>query len=603
MEKKKNSKIKNIEIYQKRPQIAFSNNESSNNNNSFNQNIEANRFSANRSNDFKPIYSQINTNINSSKINNNQNNIQNNESNKINKDNNNNIKSTFNLPSTQRQFVKQNLDYNKIIYHLEPHTDKIAIDPKKLFNTNQTLRKKIINNFPQPKNLTFNSNNNIMEHEILSPEKANPYVDRAFKISGNWDFQKIKNIIPENKLKKLEKIMPMNQKSVTINSLNNNKNEIKIIDKNKNEVQKESSKMKIIKLSKNEIYSINNSSGNISSNINLQNNIQNNIQNNMDAVQNNIQNNVQKNIQTNIQNNNSNKNTQKNNIIFNNRINTKPKNNEIVRNEAAKKIQNNYHIYINRKNFLLLKQKLLSESNEYINKIYQECTSNWKINLNEIENDTQFSPKNWKTFYPPDERFFLFNYGFTFQNCIKIEKNPILSIYEGETNFLNQKHGFGKLTTPNNIYLGGWRFDKFTGWGREYKYDGSILEGKFMGGLLCGKGILKNLKGDIYVGEFMDSNRNGKGDLKTKKIHYIGEFANNKLNGKGKLDFLLDGHEYKGQFIDNEISGIGVFKWKNGDVYEGEMKAGKMQGKGKYKFKSGQIIEGNFVNGKFQGKI
>ena len=49
----------------------------------------------------------------------------------------------------------------------------------------------------------------------------------------------------------------------------------------------------------------------------------------------------------------------------------------------------------------------------------------------------------------------------------------------------------------------------------------------------------------------MDSKREGKGELKTKKIHYVGDFKNDRFNGKGKLEFLTQGHEYDGDFKNN----------------------------------------------------
>ena len=598
--KKNNFNTGNNQNYQKRSQIIISKSGSYNNIYSFKQNFVNNNVLTKSLNNYNLPYTQINksqnihnantclspennvrkiTNMNLSKSNNYQNN-------KLNNNENNNIQPTFKLSSSQHNF-----DYNKILYNLEHQTNKNVINKKKILNSNYAFIKRNIITLPESKILTYNNNFNIIEHEILSPKIINPYVDRAFKISGSWNFQKIKNIIPENKLKKIIKKTPSNQKSITQNTLNNKQNVVKIINKtkNKNKTENYLPKTKIIKLSNSEINSINNFSDDIIPNI--PNQIILNLRKN--SINQNIKNSTQNN-----KNNNSNKNI--NNIIINNRINNKSINNEKKRNEAAKTIQNNYRAYINRKNLFLLKPKLLSESKEFIKKQYKNCTSKWKINLNNLENDTIFSIKNWQSFYPSDERFFLFDNGLIFENCIKIEKKPFLSIYEGEVNILNQKHGFGKLTTENNMYIGGWRFDKFTGWGKEYLNDGSILEGKFMNGLLCGKGILKNIKNDIYIGEFMNSLRNGKGDLKTKKIHYNGDFVNNKLNGNGILDFLIEGHKYEGQFIDNEINGYGIFKWKNGDVYEGEMKAGKMHGKGKYIFKSGQIIEGNFVDGNFQ---
>ena len=115
--------------------------------------------------------------------------------------------------------------------------------------------------------------------------------------------------------------------------------------------------------------------------------------------------------------------------------------------------------------------------------------------------------------------------------------------------------------------MGEWRNDQFTGWGRETRRSGKVLEGKYIDGVITGKGIMKNSNGNSYVGDFNNSKRHGKGVLDTHKVHYEGEFKNDKLCGKGRIVFKLEGHYYEGEFSENEINGYGTFKWKNGDSY------------------------------------
>ena len=138
----------------------------------------------------------------------------------------------------------------------------------------------------------------------------------------------------------------------------------------------------------------------------------------------------------------------------------------------------------------------------------------------------------------------------------------------------NKKHCFGKLTTPKFTFVGTWRNNDFTGWCRESNNNGNYIEGKFINGVV-----------------------NGKGELITNKFHYKGNFVNNKLQGYGKMKFLIEGHEYEGIFKGNQIERKGIFKWKNGDKYIGEIKNGKLNGKGKYYYSNGDIFEGNFING------
>ena len=214
--------------------------------------------------------------------------------------------------------------------------------------------------------------------------------------------------------------------------------------------------------------------------------------------------------------------------------------------------------------------------------------------------DEDFSPEGWKLFYPSDERFFLWDKGRVIPNQLRIKNEndeEHLEIYKGEVNKNDEKHGFGILTTPKYVRKGTWRDGEFTGWCRESRVNGDIYEGKFIDGAIFGKGINKNHKGNLYIGDFVDNKREGKGELRTSKIHYIGEFKQNKLEGKGKLKFVKEGHTYKGTFKNNEITGVGIFKWSNGDVYEGEMKNGIINGKGKYIYSNGQIYEGQYLNG------
>ena len=218
--------------------------------------------------------------------------------------------------------------------------------------------------------------------------------------------------------------------------------------------------------------------------------------------------------------------------------------------------------------------------------------------------DEDFDFNSWKTFYPETDKFFLWEKGKVIPNqvIIKNEDDPNnLEIYQGEINAQGEKHGNGRMTTPNYTRIGTWRDDEFTGWGRESQINGDVLEGRFVDGAIYGKGINQNKKGNTYVGEFIDSKREGKGGLKTKRVEYEGEFKNNKFNGKGKLKFLEEGHEYEGEFKNNEINGMGIFKWKNGEIYEGEMTNGRMNGYGKYKYKNGIVYEGTFVNGIKEG--
>ena len=231
--------------------------------------------------------------------------------------------------------------------------------------------------------------------------------------------------------------------------------------------------------------------------------------------------------------------------------------------------------------------------------LYQQCLSK-----GETEPDDDFNPETYKKFYPEDDPFFIFDKGEVADGQIisSPDEPENLEIYEGEINEDNKKHGQGILTTPEYVRKGTWRNGEFTGWGRESRRNKEVLEGKFINGLLNGKGIFKNSRNNLYTGDFVDSKKEGLGELYTNRIHYIGEFKADKLDGKGIIEFLKEGHKYEGDFKNNEINGRGVFQWKNGDVYEGDMTDGKMNGVGIYRYADGQIYEGEYLNGIREGK-
>ena len=253
--------------------------------------------------------------------------------------------------------------------------------------------------------------------------------------------------------------------------------------------------------------------------------------------------------------------------------------------------------YIQKADGQIIPTKQLSDSEITI--LYNKCLSK-----GETEPDDDFSPDTYKEFYPENDPFFNFDKGEVTQG--QIISNPDdpnnLEIYEGEINENNKKHGYGICTTPLYVRKGTWRNGQFTGWGRESRRNRDVLEGKFINGLVNGKGVLKNNKGNLYFGDFVNSQREGYGELHTNRIHYKGEFKEDKLDGKGVIEFLKEGHKYEGEFKNNEINRKGIFKWKNGDVYQGEMSNGKMNGHGTYTYNDGQIYDGEYINGLRDGK-
>ena len=244
------------------------------------------------------------------------------------------------------------------------------------------------------------------------------------------------------------------------------------------------------------------------------------------------------------------------------------------------------------------------DEKEYLKELIDICNEN-----GETAPYDDFNQNAWEHFYSADDPFFMWDKGDIMPNRIKVT-NPHdyknLEIYQGDmTPDMTTRHGFGILTTPFFVRIGQWRYGQFTGWGRECRRNGEILEGRFTNGKVNGKGIFITTKGNKYVGDILNNRLHGKGKLTTRTIQYSGDFKNNKMDGKGKIIFN-NGHQYEGDFRDNQINGKGKFTWQNGDTYEGNMLSGKMNGFGKYTYASnGQTYEGDFVNGikRGNGKI
>ena len=215
------------------------------------------------------------------------------------------------------------------------------------------------------------------------------------------------------------------------------------------------------------------------------------------------------------------------------------------------------------------------------------------LNINELK-DTEL----WKHFYDEDDSFFEpVNPNEVIHEQLLESPNKKES-YFGDVNSEKKKHGFGKLITPDKQQIGQWKNDKFHGWGREIRKTGEIYEGKFIKGTLTGKGIYKF--GDIlYIGQFLNYMKHGKGELFNKTFHYVGDFKTNKIDGKGRIEIYNEG-VYEGDFDGGEITGSGIYKFNDGDFYEGDMKKGKMHGFGKLTMNNGQILEGRFVNGTYK---
>lgn len=188
-------------------------------------------------------------------------------------------------------------------------------------------------------------------------------------------------------------------------------------------------------------------------------------------------------------------------------------------------------------------------------------------------------------------------FGLRFKNqCIEL-KGSNEGLYMGETNINNKPYGIGVMYTKDESkFEGYWNNNLFTCRGRKTDKEGNVYEGYFTNKLLNGKGIRLSSTGSKYIGDFRLSKREGKGREESHEHIYEGQYGNDMKNGKGKLMYKLLNDCYEGDFIDNNLTGIGKYTWSNKDTYEGSFVNGTMEGKGTYIFADTSKYTGEYSN-------
>lgn len=83
-----------------------------------------------------------------------------------------------------------------------------------------------------------------------------------------------------------------------------------------------------------------------------------------------------------------------------------------------------------------------------------------------------------------------------------------------------------------------------------------------------------------------------------KSMIYVGDFVDGKRTGKG-TDRFANGSVYEGDWVDNKQSGKGTYTWANGDVYEGDFVNGSRTGEGTKTYADGRIEAGIWLKSEF----
>ena len=158
-------------------------------------------------------------------------------------------------------------------------------------------------------------------------------------------------------------------------------------------------------------------------------------------------------------------------------------------------------------------------------------------------------------------------------------------------------HGRGKLVfSSGDLYEGDFKRGEMTGRGVLQLVDGSRYEGEFLNGLCSGAGLFNYENGDSYNGEFKNDSYEGKGVYLSKTSAYDGDFERGFRHGQGSFKALE--FSYVGQYLDDQMCGMGIYTFANGDEYRGEFKDSKFHGNGVFKTKS-KLVEGMFEQGRF----
>jgi hypothetical protein len=142
----------------------------------------------------------------------------------------------------------------------------------------------------------------------------------------------------------------------------------------------------------------------------------------------------------------------------------------------------------------------------------------------------------------------------------------------------------------------------FHGKGKYTSQYGEIYEGNFVNTQLQGKGKIVYQSGAVYEGNCKNSFADGVGKFTYNGDVYIGEFVEGNKSGKGKITYA-NGNIYDGDWKENNKEGKGKFIFKNGDEYYGDWKNDIQQGNGKYTFRDGDILTGTWVNSAKEGNF
>jgi hypothetical protein len=146
--------------------------------------------------------------------------------------------------------------------------------------------------------------------------------------------------------------------------------------------------------------------------------------------------------------------------------------------------------------------------------------------------------------------------------------------------------GTMKLATQwgNGTYIGGFTEGEFNGNGRlelPVSFTNKLVyDGNWNIGVREGRGTFWNGDSDLYIGQWKDNKRNGKGS-------YFFNLATWEENKNSEFWLKENTENYSGEFLNDHYHGEGIFRWASGTRYEGEFFAGNKHGYGIFYYQTG----------------
>lgn len=159
------------------------------------------------------------------------------------------------------------------------------------------------------------------------------------------------------------------------------------------------------------------------------------------------------------------------------------------------------------------------------------------------------------------------------------------------------KNGYGHVTWDDgSMFQAYFKNNYAEGFCRFINTPGnSFYSGLYYSNVPYNYGIFTQIDKNItYEGEWIKNDLDGIGiEISKDYSIYQGEFKKCAKNGIGIYRWI-DDRMYEGEFINNQIEGYGILTYKDEKKYQGEFKEGRLNGLGMFTWSSGSIYSGYY---------